>query len=102
MPNTQTSPNNAQAQAPAKTASEQLADMARLLDAMRAENAALKDKAKAQAKASLKVSDKGGVSLYGMGRFPITLYHDQWERVLGMANEIREFIADNRSMLKSK
>jgi hypothetical protein len=51
---------------------------------------------------SLKVSEKGGVSVYGLGRFPVTLYKEQWTRLLEMTDEIRAFIRDNESRLKSK
>jgi hypothetical protein len=51
---------------------------------------------------SLKVSEKGGVSVYGLGRFPVTLYKEQWTRLLEMADEIRSFIKDNEPRLKSK
>src|SRR5262249_48167971 len=48
----------------------------------------------------LKVSSKGAVSLYGLGRFPVTLYGEQWETILEMANEIRNFMADNAPRLQ--
>ena len=51
---------------------------------------------------SLKVSEKGGVSVYGMGRFPITLYKEQWLKLLDMSDEIRAFIRENESALKAK
>ena len=51
---------------------------------------------------SLKVSEKGGVSVYGLGRFPVTLYMEQWTRLLDMADEIRTFIKENDSKLKAK
>jgi hypothetical protein len=51
---------------------------------------------------TLKVSEKGGLSVYGLGRFPVTLYKEQWTRLLGMAEEIREFIKANDGALKSK
>ncbi len=51
---------------------------------------------------SLKVSDKGGVSVYGLGRFPVTLYKEQWTRLLAMADDIRQFIEENEGRLKSK
>jgi hypothetical protein len=51
---------------------------------------------------SLKVSDKGGVSVYGLGRFPVTLYKEQWTKLLDMADDIRAFIRDNEPKLKSK
>ena len=50
----------------------------------------------------LKVSPKGGVSIYGMGRFPITLYSDQWSRILDFGDEIRSFIDANRDRLSQK
>jgi len=50
----------------------------------------------------LKVSEKGGLSVYGMGRFPITLYREQWERLLSMGDEIRAFIRENDQSLKKK
>ena len=51
---------------------------------------------------SLKVSEKGGVSVYGLGRFPVTLYKEQWTRLLDMAQELRTFIKENEGRLKSK
>jgi hypothetical protein len=51
---------------------------------------------------SLKVGEKGGVSVYGLGRFPVTLYKEQWEKLLAMADEIKKFIADNSDRLKVK
>jgi hypothetical protein len=50
----------------------------------------------------MKVSEKGGVSIYGLGRFPVTLYKEQWLRLLDMADDIRSFIAENESKLKAK
>jgi hypothetical protein len=57
---------------------------------------------KAAVKLSMKVSDKGALSLYGMGRFPVTLYKEQWERVLGHADDIKAFIAANTNKLTTK
>ena len=51
---------------------------------------------------SIKVSEKGGVSVYGLGRFPVTLYREQWEKLLDMADELRAFIRDNAASLKTK
>jgi hypothetical protein len=51
---------------------------------------------------TLKVSEKGGVSLYGLGRFPVTLYKEQWTKLLDMADEIRTFLKENDARLKSK
>ena len=65
------------------------------LERLRAENEALK--AKATKERRLKVSEKGGVSIYGIRRFPITFYADEWDILLGMEAEIRKFIADNEN-----
>ena len=76
------------------------AEMKAELERLRAENAELKSKASAGL--SLKVSEKGAVSLYGMGRFPVTLYKEQWLRILAIAPEIEAFIRENDSKLKTK
>jgi hypothetical protein len=70
------------------------------LERLRQENAALKKGAAAGLR--LKVSEKGAVSVYGMGRFPVTLYKEQWLRLLEMADDIRAFIAANDTKLKAK
>jgi hypothetical protein len=49
-----------------------------------------------------KVSEKGGVSVYGLGRFPVTLYYEQWVRLLDQADQIRAFLEENKSNLKLK
>jgi len=49
-----------------------------------------------------KVSEKGGVSVYGLGRFPVTLYYEQWIRLLDQAEPIRDFMEANKSQLKMK
>ncbi|MDG2306082.1 MAG: hypothetical protein P8R42_15825 [Candidatus Binatia bacterium] len=74
------------------------------LERLRKENAALKAQAKAKPRQfSLKVSQKGAVSAYGMGgRFPVTLYQEQWKTLLEHADEIREFIVANESQLKKR
>jgi hypothetical protein len=51
---------------------------------------------------SFKVSEKGAVSVYGLGRFPVTLYQEQWARLLGVAEDLKKFIAENSSKLKVK
>ena len=53
-------------------------------------------------RANMKVSEKGAVSVYGLGRFPVTLYKEQWVRLLGMAEDIRAFIKENDAKLKAK
>jgi hypothetical protein len=75
-------------------------DLRAELDRLKAENERLKNQGSRGA--SLKVSEKGGVSVYGLGRFPVTLYKEQWAKLLGMADEIRTFISENESRLKSK
>jgi hypothetical protein len=75
-------------------------DLKAELDRLRAENERLKQKGSRAT--SLKVSEKGGVSIYGMGRFPVTLYKEQWLKLLDMADEIRAFIKENEGKLKTK
>ncbi|HET9685683.1 MAG TPA: hypothetical protein VFP79_00750 [Pseudolabrys sp.] len=75
-------------------------DLKAELERLRQENAALKKETSSGMR--LKVSDKGGVSVYGLGRFPVTLYKEQWLRLLDMADQIRAFIVDNDAELKSK
>ncbi len=70
------------------------------LDRLKAENAALK--ARGSKGVSMKVSEKGGVSVYGLGRFPVTLYQEQWLKLLDLAEEIRGFIRENEARLKKK
>jgi len=70
------------------------------LERLRAENERLKTR---QTRGmSLKVSEKGGVSVYGLGRFPVTLYKEQWTKLLDMAGDIRAFIKENEEKLKTK
>jgi hypothetical protein len=75
-------------------------DLKAEIERLRAENDTLKNKGNRGI--SLKVSEKGGLSLYGMGRFPVTLYKEQWRKILGMAKEIEDFIQANDAQLKSK
>jgi len=70
------------------------------LERLRAENASLKTRG--EKGLSLKVSQKGGVSVYGLGRFPVTLYKEQWTRLLDMSDEIRTFIEHNEGQLKTR
>jgi hypothetical protein len=74
-------------------------DLQAEVERLRAENEQLKKKG---APMSMKVSEKGGVSVYGLGRFPVTLYKEQWTKLLAMADQIRAFIKDNESKLKTK
>lgn len=75
-------------------------DLKAEIERLRAENEKLKNKPARGL--TLKVSEKGGLSLYGVGRFPVTLYKEQWRRILGMAAEIETFISENEGALKSK
>jgi hypothetical protein len=75
-------------------------DVTAELERLRAENAQLKRTANRGV--SLKVSEKGGLSVYGLGRFPVTLYKEQWTKLLDMADDIRAFIRANESSLKTK
>ncbi len=69
------------------------------LEHLRIENEALKNRS--EKGLSLKVSQKGGVSVYGLGRFPVTLYKEQWEKLLDMSDDIRDFIQENEPQLKT-
>jgi hypothetical protein len=75
-------------------------DLKAELERLRKENAALKKGAFSNVR--MKVSEKGALSVYGMGRFPITLYKEQWLKLLDMADDIQAFIAANDSALKEK
>jgi hypothetical protein len=75
-------------------------DVNQELERLRAENAALKNRN--QRGVSMKVSEKGGLSVYGLGRFPMTLYKEQWSRLLDMADDIRNFLRENDAKLKTK
>jgi hypothetical protein len=71
------------------------------LERLRAENEALKSRTGGRS-VSMKVSEKGGVSVYGLGRFPVTLYQEQWLKLLDLADDIRAFIRENEPRLKKK
>jgi len=75
-------------------------DLKAELERLRAENAALK--ARGGKGVSMKVSEKGGVSVYGLGRFPVTLYQEQWLKLLDLADDIRAFIREHDAELKKK
>ena len=75
-------------------------DLKAELERLRNENVALKKGASTGVR--MKVSEKGALSIYGMGRFPVTLYKEQWLKLLDMSTDIRAFIAANEAHLKSK
>jgi len=74
------------------------------LERLRAENMALKNEKKPTSlrEISFKVAEKGGLSVYGLGRFPVTLYKEQWLRLLDRQEDIRNFIKTNEEKLKSR
>jgi len=76
-----------------------LPDLQAQFAALQAENEALKAESVFR---NLKVSSKGGVSVYGLGKFPVTLYKSQWDKLLGMAPDIQEFLKVNESKLAVK
>ncbi|RDB36225.1 hypothetical protein [Spirobacillus cienkowskii] len=74
------------------------------LERLKAENAALKSEKKllSTREISFKVAEKGGLSVYGLGRFPVTLYKEQWLKLLSKEQDIRKFIQENDEKLKSR
>ncbi len=70
------------------------------LERLKAENEALK--ARRSGTTSMKVSEKGGLSVYGLGRFPVTLYQEQWLKLLDLGDQIRSFIREHQSELKKR
>jgi hypothetical protein len=71
---------------------------------LEAENKALREQVEQRSPGQLrlKVSEKGGVSVYGLGRFPVTLYKEQWIRLLEHTDEIKSFLKENDQLLKAK
>ena len=70
------------------------------LERLKAENEALRNRRSGAV--SMKVSEKGGLSVYGLGRFPVTLYQEQWLKLLDMAEDIRAFIGAHQGELKKR
>lgn len=70
------------------------------LERLKAENEALKSRRSGAV--SMKVSEKGGLSVYGLGRFPVTLYQEQWIKLLDLSDDIRAFIKDHQAELKKR
>ena len=81
---------------------EGVTGLAAELAKLRAENAQLRLEKSMKGPFGLKVSDKGGVSVYGMGRFPVTLYREQWEKLLARRDEILAFLEANSAKLSLK
>ena len=75
-------------------------DLRAELERLKAENEALRNRRSGAV--SMKVSEKGGLSIYGLGRFPVTLYQEQWSKLLDMADDIRTFIRDHQGELKKR
>jgi hypothetical protein len=75
-------------------------DLRAEVERLRAENAKLKEGGRSAVR--LKISEKGGLSVYGLGRFPVTLYKEQWTKLLAMADEIKAFLAEHDAELKTK
>ncbi|MGO9828942.1 MAG: hypothetical protein ACLPJH_02305 [Myxococcaceae bacterium] len=76
------------------------ADLKAEVERLRAENEALKTRGNKAV--SMKVSEKGGLSVYGLGRFPVTLYQEQWLKLLDLTDDIRAFIREHEGQLKKK
>jgi ABC-type uncharacterized transport system YnjBCD substrate-binding protein len=62
----------------------------------------LEEMKKKEANLSFKVSDKGGVSVYGLGRFPVTLYYEQWQKLFDNIEQLKTFVKDNKKKMKMK
>ena len=77
-------------------------DLIAQINALKAENDKLKAKAAARSTLSFKVSEKGAVSIYGMGRFPVTLYASQYDRLVKQWDDLAVFVKDNRHLLTTK
>lgn len=75
-------------------------DLKAEIERLKAENESLKKPTRGTL--SMKVSEKGALSIYGMGRFPVTLYKEQWVKLLGIADDIKKFIQENDDRLKTK
>ncbi len=77
-------------------------DLKQELERLKAENESLKKGRKAAVGISFRVSEKGALSVYGLGRFPVTLYKEQWEKLLAVSDQLKAFLAENDSQLKKK
>lgn len=77
-------------------------DLKAEIERLKAENEELKNKKSSRGTLSMKVSEKGALSVYGMGRFPVTLYKEQWLKLLSITEDIKAFIKENDAKLKTK
>jgi len=77
-------------------------DLKAELERLKQENERLKASSRSRGGITLKISEKGGLSVYGLGRFPVTLYKEQWAKLLGAADDIRAFLKENDQQLKAK
>jgi hypothetical protein len=77
-------------------------DLKAEIERLKAENQKLKASKPERGTLTMKVSEKGALSIYGMGRFPVTLYKEQWNKLLSIADDIKQFIEDNDQHLKTK
>lgn len=77
-------------------------DLKAEIERLKAENEELKNKKPSRGTLSMKVSEKGALSVYGMGRFPVTLYKEQWLKLLSITEDIKAFIKENDAKLKTK
>jgi hypothetical protein len=77
-------------------------DLKAEIERLKAENENLKKKKSSSGSLSMKVSEKGALSVYGMGRFPVTLYKEQWLKLLSISEDIKKFIEENADKLKVK
>lgn len=92
----------AAAEAKPSTAAKAVPTLEERLTALQEENARLKAAATRATTISLKVGEKGGLSVYGLGRFPVTLYKGQWLRLIASSDKIAAFIAENDAVLAEK
>lgn len=77
-------------------------DLKAEIERLKRENETLKSSKPQRGTLTMKVSEKGALSVYGMGRFPVTLYKEQWLKLLSISEEIKTFIGDNDHLLKTK
>jgi hypothetical protein len=81
---------------------EERDDLENELARLRAENQKLKTQQRTSGALTFKVSEKGAVSVYGLGRFPVTLYQEQWDKLFARIDDLKRFLEENRDRLKKK